>query len=626
MQHKTLSLHIPQTHTIENSLFLEYVSTLQKQYTLNNKILLIQSPQFLLETCNPEIIKMKGYYVYPPTGLQWIAKSLSGRSLEIEILDLNYHVLKRIIEDENFDYHNWLEILDDCLKRLNPSVVGVTTINVNSNIFRPGYPFTSILKHLRDKDKSIVIAGGAMATDELDNFLNKDLCHFVVGGEGENKINFLFDCLYDKGPMTTPVQGIHFKSENNISQTSGVLDKVILKGNLINSYDLIPIEDYHKVGSLNPYSRMVGQDTPFAVFQLVRGCTGKCEFCGVPGFMGKGIRNFPVNELFEEIKYLVENKNIRHFDALDDTVLGKKEAAKDLLGKLVKLREKYGITWSCNNGLTATSITEELLCLMRDSGCVGFRIGIESGNAELLKRMKKPASLPLLRRVGKALNNYPEMFIGAYYIIGMFGNETFGEMMETFRFSFEMNLDWSSFATFQVTSKETTVNGDIKENAKAGGDFIPSKNNTNREISIDEKVLSGTELFDIPENTIPSFEQTKEIWFTFNLVANYIHNKNLKEGGRLEKFVSWIEAVKIPYPQNPYMSLFAGLAHSLNGCKELADKHITQTRNILSGSEYWRGRFLQFGLMGLTDDFPECKEDANKALSLLRSKYLNVIK
>lgn len=617
----TLSTPASDDYILENNDFLEYLSILRDKYTLNENVLLVQGPQFLFDAFNPEIIKMKGYYAYPPTGLQWLAESLSGRNLNIEILDLNYQLLKRIIEDDDFEHKNWLDILGEYVERINPSIVGVTAVNVNSNMFKPGYPFTDILRYLRDIDRSIIIAGGPLATDEYENFIEKNLCHFVVGKEGENKIQFLFDSIYKKSSKTLPTPGIYFQHDNVIKQTAGPHDIVNPKGNLINTYNMIEIEDYNKVGSLNPYSRMVGQDVSFAAFQLVRGCRSRCKFCGVPDFMGKGIRHFPVNDLFEEIKFLVEVKNIRHFDVLDDAFLGDKKAVKELLIKLVGLREEYGITWSSNNGLTAISITKELLCLMRDSGCVGFRIGIESGNPELLRKMGKPTNLQHLRKVGKMMNRFPEMLLGAYYIIGMFGSETFGEMMETFRFSSEIGLDWASFATFQVTSKTTTVTGELSQEAKEGGNFIPSRADINRELADVEGIALGKEIFELPEDSVPSFKQIKEIWFGFNLVANYINNKNLKDGGRPEKFVSWIEAIQVAHLQNPYMSLFAGLGHRLIGNSKSAENHITNTKNILEKSNYWSDRFSQFDLKELVVNFPEDVEEAKQALAILRNKY-----
>ena len=338
--------------------------------------------------------------------------------------------------------------------------------------------------------------------------------------------------------------------------------------------------------------------------------------------MGIGLRQYPAKDILNDVHYLVKERGIRHFEILDDDFLGTpafKEGIIELLKGMVNLRQQYGITWSAGNGLIAASLTEELLCLMRDSGCVGFRIGIESGNAEMQKKMKKPASLPLLRRIGKMLQKFPEIFVAGNYIIGFFGTETFGQMLDTFRFSCEMNLDGANFTVFQFTSKTTAK--ETLGDRRTAAEFVPSKDNSKGEITESEGIISGPEIFKLSKDIVPSPEQIKQIWFTFNLVANYIHNKNLKPDGRPEKLASWLEAVQIVYPTNPYMSLFAGLCYAMLSDRKLAQKHLDTTKKNLQGSEYWNSRFAQFNLTSIVRNFPQNADEVQKALEPLQKRY-----
>ena len=611
---------------VNNESFVEYTELLRAKYASNNRVLLVQSPQFLFESLNIEVVKNRGYYAFPPTGLQYLAGALSGRNLDIEILDLNYQFLKRVICDESFNHHAWLDILDNYLDNFRPYIVGVTAISVYADVFKPTFPLTSILKRLRDRDDCIVVAGGPTATNETENYLKGEFSHFIVEGEGENKINFLFDYLFDCRQTFKPTPGIYFKLNGKVEHTHSAEDKVALQGNLIDTYKLIPIEDYHNVGCSNPFSRMAGQDKPFTGIQLNRGCRANCEFCDVTKFMGIGLRQYPAKDILDDVRYLVKERGIRHFEILDDDFLGTpgfKQGVIELLKGMVDLRRQYGITWSAGNGLIAASLTEELLCMMRDSGCVGFRIGIESGNAEMQKKMKKPASLPLLRRVGEMLQQFPEIFVAGNYIVGFFGTETFGQMLDTFRFSFEMNLDGANFTVFQFTGKTTAKT--IQGSRKTAAEFIPSKNNSKGEIAEMEGVVSGPEVFNIPKDSIPQPEQIKQIWFSFNLVANYINNKNLTENGKPEKLASWLEAVQISYPNNPYIALFAGLSYISAHNSGRAKKHLEKTKVILGKSEYWKDRFSQFGLNDFVTDFPEDTHAVYGRLAGLRKQYSNWI-
>lgn len=480
---------------------------------------------------------------------------------------------------------------------------------------------TAILQHLKKKEKYLIIIGGPTATNEFENYLRKGLCHFVLTREGEHKIQFLWRSLFEDESTAVPVAGIYFYFNQKVQQTKGKRELVALQGNLIETYKPIHVEEYCKVGCLNPYSRMAGQNTPFGVFQLHRGCRANCRFCDVTKFMGRGTRHYPVEDVVKEMQYLVEQRGVRHFEVLDDDFLGS-PAALDLLRQMVSLRQQYGITWAASNGLIALSLTEETLRLIRDSGCIGFRIGIESGNPEMLKRIRKPATLPSLRQKAALLQNFPEIFVGGNYILGLFGEETFAQMMDTFRFSCEMDLDWSSLSTFQFTSKETAIVEKLQSTGGIATEFTPAKDSATGEIPEMEGIVSGPAIFSLPPDAVPSPLQVKQIWFTFNLVGNYLFNKNLLPGGNTKKLVSWLEALQVSYPYNPYMPLFTGLGYVLLGEREKAQHSLEQSKALLDGSEYWQHRFAQFKLNTLVDDFPKDVTSAYAAINALRQEYL----
>ena len=609
----------------------EYTQSLRNKYKLNNNILFIQTPQFMLDSFNIKVAKDKGCYAYPPAGLQCLIKALEGRKLKFDILDLNYLLLKRVIENPDYDYNNWLNILDEYLDKNNPSIIGITCISVFTHPYNTAHPLYALLRHLKEKNKHILITGGPIATNNYDSYLKADLCHFVVTGEGENKINYLFNHFYNDFTKkdVKPINGIFFKHNDEIYESIGEKDIVELKGNLIDTYKYIRIENYNSIGSLNPFSRMAGQNKSFAGIQLNRGCRANCKFCGVIEFMGKGLRQYPVSDVLAEMKYLIEKRNIRHYEILDDDFLGNsktKENVIKLLKAMVILRKNYGISWSAGNGLTANSLTKDILKLMLDSGCVGFRIGIESGNDKMLKIMRKPASITLLKKTATAIQEYPEMFVAGNYIIGLFEEETFKEMMDTFSFSNNINLDWSAYTTFQFTSKAVAFEEHFNIKEKSASDFIPTKDTSSREIKEIADVLSGPEIFKIPLDSVPSKEQITQIWFTFNLVSNYINNKNLKPGGNPKKFVSWIEAVHVVYPENPYMALFLGL-----GCILLKDElksslHINNAIKLVNSSDYWKHRFLQFGLDKIISNIPGNETEVYNVLGELSVQYNKYIK
>ena len=601
----------------ENTALVQYCEELKAKHVYNRNVLLIQIPQMILNSFNPEVARKKGYYAFPPTGLQYLYEAVTDRDLDVRILDMNYMLLKRIAGDAAFRAEDWISILEEYLKGFTPYIIGV------SCMFDSGIkPLIQLLEYLKGRGGSIVVTGGVIASYEWKTLLSRELCHFVIQREGENKFNYLMDLLTAEDRHVPPTPGICFNDGGHVLSSEGLPDQVELKGDLINSYSIVEIEDYYRYGSLNPFSRMAcKEETPYAAIQMSRGCRGSCSFCSVHDFMGRGIRRRPVEDILREMEFLIKERGVRHFEWLDDDLLFYKQDFTMLLKAVVK--REWDITWSANNGLIAKSIDDDLLALMRDSGCIGFKIGIETGNAEMLRKVRKPATLDTFRQVARRLERYPEIFVGGNLIIGLPG-ERFSQMMDTFRFYLELDLDWAALGICQAIRGSTAFN-DFDDyfdaQMKSGGDviknFIPSKESSIGHISSGCGAKKGMDVFKIDPQSEPDDEQIREIWFTFNLLVNYVHNKNLRPDGRVKKFITWVEMARQAYPTNPYMSLFLALAYKIGGDE---DNAVFYKKKALedSRSDYWTERFAEFGLDRVMNEFPADAEGAFGSVSDLR--------
>lgn len=590
----------------------EYCRELRKKINLNNKILLINCPQFNLDSFDLETAKNRGYYAYPPTGLQYLASAIDKKNLEVRILDLNFEFLKKVQTDESFNPKNWTNILKDYIKEYEASIVGI------SDFYWVDFPaFKEASQFLRkSKDKPIILAGGDYATHHAEEFLQDDLCDFVCQRESENKINFLLNSLYDKKGNTKPTPGILFIHKGKLEESKGERDLVELKGNLIDIHKMIKTEEYCKVGSLCPFSRMVGKDIPYATLILNRGCRGNCKFCGVRDYMGIGVRSRSTKDVLDEIEYLYKERGVRHIDWLDDDFTRYNEKTLELLQGIID--RKIKISWSINNGIIASGVDEQLMTQMRDSGCVGFHVGVESGNPSILKDIRKLGTTKSFLDFSRISQKFPEMFIIDNYILG-FPGETFEQIMNTFRFSQEMNMDWSSYSIYQPNRGIDFEKNSSGKEERIIEDFVPSKYTEKTRLERKENVLEGKGIFGLFDKEVPSREQLKEIWFGFDLIRNLILNKNLKPDGNPEKFVRWINSLQDRYPLQPQLSLFNALTSRLIGDEEQTESQYELTKRNLR-DEYWKRRFNQFGLTDVLDNFPGNQHQTREALEYLKKE------
>ena len=112
----------------DNSAMDEYCALLHETHPVNNRLLLIQIPQVILGAFNREIALKRGYYAFPPTGLQYLSEAVKHRGLDVRILDLNYELLKRVFEDPDFDHNDWPILLEDEMEDFDPSIVLVSCL------------------------------------------------------------------------------------------------------------------------------------------------------------------------------------------------------------------------------------------------------------------------------------------------------------------------------------------------------------------------------------------------------------------------------------------------------------------------------------------------------------------
>lgn len=592
-----------------------YCTDLRAAHAPSRRILLVQIPQVILHSFNREIALQRGYYAFPPTGLQCLHEAIRHRAFEVRILDLNFELLKRVFEDEAFDPNDWTRILDEALADFQPYVVGV------SCLFDMAIgPMLAALRRIRASG-AVVVSGGVIATYEADALLSRELSHFVVRGEGENKFNFLLDHLMRDGVNSAPTPGIQFRAAGGLLESAGSRDIVEVKGDLRASYDLVRIEEYHRYGSLNPFSRQ--GSAAFAAIQMSRGCRAECTFCAVRDFMGKGVRHRPIEDVLAEMAFLVEIRGVRHFEWLDDDPTFHRAAFQELLRRIIA--RGWNIQWSANNGVIAASIDDETLRLMRDSGCIGFKVGIETGNEEMLRTIRKPARHYKFLELADKLRRYPEIFCGGNFMVGL-PRETFAQMMDSFRFALEVELDWAAITVCQVIrgASAFSESGEYFEHqVRTGGstvrNFIPARESAAGQVKTDAGVLRNLAVFRLDPASVPGADQVKEIWFTFNLIVNYACNKNLRPDGNPEKFIRWVQTAQRAYPTNPYMMLFLGLAHRLRGEDSAAIECRGKAREF-SRSDYWRDRFHAFRLDPLLENFPATREDVFAALAALHDR------
>jgi hypothetical protein len=107
-------------------------------------------------------------------------------------------------------------------------------------------------------------------------------------------------------------------------------------------------------------------------------------------------------------------------------------------------------------------------------------------------------------------------------------------------------------------------------------------------------ILSGRDIFKLDPAAVPDSEQLKEIWFTFNLVANFINQANFQTGGNPAKIVRWFESIAHAYPYDASMAAALARGYRMLGDEGRFASNHEKFHSIVRESSYWRRRLQEF--------------------------------
>lgn len=155
-------------------------------------------------------------------------------------------------------------------------------------------------------------------------------------------------------------------------------------------------------------------------------CPFACSFCSFPAHAG-AYRYLPPELVIEELDRIEALGSVNSVTFIDDTFNVPIHRFEDILERL--LTRKYSFCWNCN--LRLQHVNEEIIAKLKDAGCEGVFLGLESGSDTILRNMNKKSRA---RNYIQGLNWLRQYEIMSYasFIVGFPGetDETVGETIE----------------------------------------------------------------------------------------------------------------------------------------------------------------------------------------------------
>ncbi|TAJ25830.1 MAG: hypothetical protein EPO64_07475, partial [Nitrospirae bacterium] len=241
------------------------------------KLVFINPPQVPEDMFSIEIARMKGYYAYPPIGLLYlcaVARTVYP-DIELRVLDLNFEMLKRCHEI-SFRYDFWKELLWEELRLDRSTHVGVSCM---FGATKPIFMEITAWLHQQFPDLPVLV-GGVQASYDFQELLEQRCAEVVFQRESESSFRtFLRNCMRARASLSVaPPHGVAFGCDGEVIECPGMdlPSEEDIDLDIRPFYDLIPIAEYHRYGSLAAFSRYNGEDKPFATVLAKRGCRAQC--------------------------------------------------------------------------------------------------------------------------------------------------------------------------------------------------------------------------------------------------------------------------------------------------------------------------------------------------------------
>lgn len=341
----------------------------------------------------------------------------------------DFHII-----DANGKNYSYLEFRES-LKVQNPDIILITSGSVE--YFKQTHAAAKISKEVFPS--STVIVGGIYATTLPEEAVKDKNIDWLFLYHAEGRIVEFLKLLLSHDVKAKSFPGIAYLDDeetqviNPPSHFIGDISPMVKP-----DYSLIELEPYLKQETLD-YQFNSPVRAGFVITSY--GCPFNCVFCASRVISGKKVAYRPVEDILEELDFLIKENGVQTITFLDDALLANRSRIISLLNEMIE--RNYNIQWKAAT-VSAWHLDDELLDLMKRSGCIQLTISVESGSQRVLKEIiHKPLRLEIIPHVIAQCRKIG-IWLGANFVIG-FPGETWDEIRQTMKFAETCDFDLVHF-------------------------------------------------------------------------------------------------------------------------------------------------------------------------------------
>lgn len=552
-----------------------------------SRILFIQPPDIHAAAFDVAVAKRKRYLNYPPYGLGLLAAIAERDGHECRIANLQTAVLTNAQTPEPATYAlSWkMELLFECTW-FPPDLICITCMfsQTHKSLMAVSEYLRTICPDILQMSGGVHITNSLMQEETRQKFLDDlpEISEFMMyecdSAFRERLRGNFYQCVIRSA---LEPDGLKWFGEKVAPDT---LD-------MPPAWHLMDPRKSSAVGKVGAFYFLRGDPVTATVLSN-RGCRAHCTFCSVRNFNGEGVRRRSADSVVEELLLLQEHYGVQHIMWLDDDLFFDRKSTLQLFNQMVKRGVK--LTWDASNGVIAASCTREILDAATSSGCIGLILGMESGNPDILRQIRKPGTVRHFIRAAEELRNFENLHARVFLMIG-FPGETLRQIKDTLDVAREMDLDWYNIAPLQALP-----NTPIYKSANPT-DFTEIMFNSGPHSRVAQKAGGSPWLLDFKHafddlDRVPTVAELDGIWAYMNYHLNYDRLQRETRPVKLAMQQRYVEHIcDLIAPDNAFAMHYSKVLSRKLG--QAVTRAQEERLDAVLTNPYWRQRFEDFHLL-----------------------------
>jgi anaerobic magnesium-protoporphyrin IX monomethyl ester cyclase len=325
---------------------------------------------------------------YPPLGLLFISGWLKKLGMEHDVYDTTFKDIQE---------------LKSYIKIYQPGIIGMySTLMTKTRILE-------IIKFIRQSlalKQTKIIIGGPDVRYNAENYL-KESADVVVPGEGEEAFAELVTAFTadSASPDLLKINGINFTDDDGLLVQTDVRPPLDLREVPMPNYDFIDVNAY-----LGQWK--VAHGFSSMTINSMRGCPYSCNWCSKSVY-GNSCRRRTPEAIVKELILLMNTFKPDQVWFTDDVFTLSKPWLRDFKDELLK--NDVIVPYECIT--RSDCLDEEVIDLLKYSGCKKVWIGAESGSQKVIDLMNRKIDLEHTSQMVEKIKSV-SIAVGTFIMLG----------------------------------------------------------------------------------------------------------------------------------------------------------------------------------------------------------------